>query len=103
MLGKHPYFKQKQTVMSKLKVMYFSAPWCGPCRAFGPAFDEVVKSFDNEVDVQKINIDEESDLASENAVRSIPTIIFKKGDVETFRQSGAMPKTHLELLIKTHK
>ena len=89
--------------MSKLKVMYFSAPWCGPCRVFGPAFDEVVKSFGDEIEVQKINVDEQQLLSSENAVRSIPTVIFKKGDVETFRQTGPVPKNHLESLIKTHK
>lgn len=88
--------------MSKLKVMYFSAPWCGPCKAFKPVFNEVVAEF-NDIDIQHVDVDEESQLAAEHAIRSIPTVIFKKGDVEIFRHTGVMPKNHLEALIKTHK
>jgi len=88
--------------MSKLKVMYFSAPWCGPCRMFGPAFDETVVNFDD-IDVEKINIDENKEAATDNAVRSIPTVIFKKDDKEVFRNVGAMSKVALSDTITKFK
>jgi thioredoxin 1 len=88
--------------MSKLNVLYFSAPWCGPCRMFGPAFDETVAEFDN-VDVQKINIDDEVELAIKYEIMSIPTVILEKDGVELFKHKGVMPKTHLKDLINLHK
>ena len=103
MIGsKFPYFKQKQTIMSKLNVLYFSAPWCGPCKMFGPAFDEVVAEFDD-IDVKKINIDEELVLAKEYEIMSIPTVVLEKDGILVFRHKGVMPKTHLKDLIQIHK
>lgn len=87
---------------NKLQVMYFSAPWCGPCRAFGPAFNEVVAEFDD-IDVQKINIDEDQKAAVNYNVTSIPTVILMKGNTIVFRNKGVMPKNQLKELIETHK
>jgi len=93
----------KQYNMNELlEVLYFSAPWCGPCKMFGPAFDEVVAQFDD-IDVHKINIDERPEAAKIYEVASIPTIIMKKGNEILFRHKGVMPKNHLRDLIKIHK
>ncbi len=87
----------------KLEVLYFSAPWCGPCKMFGPAFDEVVAEFGDDIIINKINVDENQQLAVDHAVRSIPTVIMIKGTQELFRHTGVMPKKHLEDLIKIKK
>ena len=86
-----------------LQVLYFSAPWCGPCKMFGPAFDEVVAKFGDEIVVSKINVDEKQEVAADYAIRSIPTVIMLKGKNELFRHTGVMPKNHLEDLIKIKK
>ena len=88
--------------MSQLKIMYFSAPWCGPCKMFGPAFDEVVSEF-TDIDVQKINIDETPEIAREHTVTSIPTVIITKGDEQIFRQTGVIGKNWLKNLIENNK
>jgi thioredoxin 1 len=85
----------------KLQVLYFSAPWCGPCKAFGPAFNEVVAEFDN-IDVQKINIDEDQNAARGYNVTSIPTVIMMKGSTIVWRQKGLITKNHLKDTIKLH-
>ena len=90
------------THYDRLQVLYFSAPWCGPCKMFGPAFDEIVAEFDD-IDVQKINVDENTEAAIKYEVTSIPTVIMEKAGVSLFRHKGVMPKTHLRDLIKTHK
>lgn len=90
------------THYDRLQVLYFSAPWCGPCKMFGPAFDEIVAEFDD-IDVQKINVDEDLEAAKKYEVVSIPTVIMEKAGVQLFRTKGVMPKTHLRDLIKTHK
>lgn len=88
--------------MNKLQVLYFSAPWCGPCRMFGPAFNEVVAEFDD-IDVRKINIDEDQEAARGYSVTSIPTVMLMKGNSILFRHSGVIPKNHLKDLINLHK
>ena len=55
-----------------MKYLYFSAPWCGPCRMFGPIMERVGET----VPVEKINIDEDQETAMEYSVRSIPTVVL---------------------------
>jgi len=54
------------------KLIYFSAPWCGPCRQFGPVMDRVSQSG---IPVEKINVDKAPQVAAAYIVRSIPTTI----------------------------
>ena len=88
--------------MSKLKVMYFSAPWCGPCKMFKPVFNEVVEKFDD-IDVEQINVDENQDLSKEHAIRSIPAVVMLKDDKEVFRNVGVMSKSELKSKIEKYK
>ncbi len=55
-----------------MKLLYFSAPWCGPCRVFGPIMDKVAQSG---VPIQKINVDDNSDLTMKYSIRNVPTVI----------------------------
>lgn len=89
--------------MSKLKVMYFSAPWCGPCRVYKPVFIEVTDKYKDEIDVQMVDADAESQLLTDHAVRSIPTTIMFKDDKEIFRQVSIIPKKDLEEVINKNK
>ena len=57
-----------------MKYLYFSAPWCGPCKMFGPTVMERVST--KGINVQKINVDENQDLAMQYSVRSIPTVVL---------------------------
>ncbi len=58
----------------------FWAPWCGPCRMVGPVIEEVAQEYAGKAKVCKVNVDEEGELASQNAIVSIPTVIlFNEG------------------------
>lgn len=58
----------------------FWAPWCGPCRAVAPVLDQLADKYDGKIKIGKVNVDEESALASKFRVMSIPTLIlFKDG------------------------
>lgn len=60
----------------------FWAPWCGPCKMLTPIIEQISSELSAELKVYKINIDENPEVASRLAIRSIPTIIlFKNGDV----------------------
>ncbi len=60
----------------------FWAPWCGPCRMIGPVIEKLADDFAGKVNVYKVNVDDEQDLAERFRVMSIPTIyLFKDGEV----------------------
>ena len=73
----------------------FWAPWCGPCRAFGPVIEQAAAEFSPALLVAKVNTDAAQAVAGRFGIRSIPTVALLRGGREIARQSGAMP---LELL-----
>ena len=77
----------------------FWAAWCGPCRMFGPIFEEASEKHDDMV-FAKVDTEAEQNLASVFGIRSIPTLaVFREG-VLVFRQAGALPGEALAELIQ---
>ena len=68
---------------------YFSASWCGPCKAFKPVINEI-RSEGNYVEF--IDIDMLTDLAQKYNVRSVPTVVIEEDGKEVSRFVGAIPK-----------
>ena len=57
------------------------APWCSYCRRIGPAYDRIAQQFEDEVNVVKVNIDEEPALAEAEHIEVIPTLVlYRKGE-----------------------
>ncbi len=75
------------------------APWCGPCRAFAPAYEKVSEA-NPDVTFAKINTDEEQELSAAFQIRSIPTLMIFRDKVLLFAQPGALPQSALEELVK---
>ena len=74
----------------------FWAEWCGPCKAIGPALEEISESFGDKITIAKLNIDENPSTPQDFNVRGIPTLlIFKNGEVVA-EKIGASPKSELE-------
>ena len=73
----------------------FWAPWCGPCRSFGPVIEQAATALSPGMLVAKVNTDAAQSIASRFQIRSIPTIALFRGGREIARQSGAMPLTAL--------
>lgn len=67
----------------------FWASWCGPCRMVSPIIDQLEEEYAGKIKVGKVNVDEESALASEFAVVSIPTIIIFKDGRQVEKLVGA--------------
>ena len=68
----------------------FWAPWCAPCRAMAPVFEQAAAQLEPRMRLAKLNTEAEPELAARFGIRSIPTLAVFRNGRETARQSGAM-------------
>ena len=54
----------------------FYAAWCRPCQMLSPIVDEVAEEYAGRVDIYKVNVDDEQELADLFKIRSVPTLLF---------------------------
>ena len=89
----------EQTVSAEgIVLVDFWATWCGPCRQFGPIFEEASEKYPDIV-FGKIDTDDQQQLAMAAQITSIPTLMVFRDGIVVFRQSGALPLSALEDLI----
>lgn len=74
------------------------APWCGPCRTFGPIYD---KASEQHADVTfgKVNTEEQPELAGTFQIQAIPTLMVFRDQVLVFARPGAIPAVALDEII----
>ena len=88
-------FKEEVLNSEEPVLVDFYADWCGPCNAMSPVIEELAKEFEGKAKVGKINVDENSDIAVEYNVMSIPTLIVFKNGKEEKRLVGLRDKEEL--------
>ena len=88
-------FKEEVLNSEKPVLVDFNADWCGPCNAMSPVIEELAKELEGKAKVGKINVDENSDIAVEYNVMSIPTLIIFKNGKEEKRLVGLRDKEEL--------
>ncbi len=77
----------------------FWAEWCGPCRMFGPIFEQA--SLENpDITFGKVDTEAEQVLAASAGISSIPTLMAFRDGVLLFREAGALPKPSFDQLIQ---
>lgn len=92
---------ESEVIQSDVPVLVdFWAPWCAPCRMIAPIVEELSKEYAGKVKVAKMNVDENRAVPQKYNVMSIPTLLLFKGGQTIDQVVGAVPKTHLENLIK---
>lgn len=83
----------------KPAIIDFYASWCGPCKVMSPILDEISKEYEGKINVYKVNVDKEADLASVFGIRSIPSLLLIPMKKQPSMVQGAMPKTELTKLV----
>jgi thioredoxin 1 len=78
--------------MKMRKLVAFKAAWCGPCKMLTPILKELQKEG---YDIEMIDVDEQTDIAEENQVKSIPTLDFFEDGKKYRRALGYQPKEKL--------
>ena len=82
----------------------FYADWCGPCQALLPTVEKLAKEYEGRVEIQKVNVDQNGELAEQFEVKSIPSLFFIKNNQIVDKVKGAISENvlreKLDLLIK---
>jgi thioredoxin len=81
-------------------IIDFWAEWCGPCKMISPVLEEIAKEYDGKLNVYKVNVDEEIDVASAFGIQSIPSLLFIPMDDAPRLAVGALPKSGILKLVK---
>lgn len=81
-----------------MQVLYFTAPWCGPCKMFKPVVETVSRELG--ININYINVDYDATYAERYSVTSVPTLLILDHQAQVLhRTSGVMPKDQLERIL----
>ena len=84
----------------KPAIIDFFATWCGPCRRMSPTVDKIAKDYAGKIDVYKIDIDKEKQLAMVFGIQSVPTILFVPVTGKPTMQEGALDEASFRQAIR---
>ncbi len=88
-------FNKEVLESDKVVLIDFWAPWCAPCRMMGPVIEQLAAEYDGKAKVGKVNVDEETGLAQQFQVMSIPTIVLMKNGKVINQLIGVRSKAEL--------
>ena len=87
---------------NEVVIVDFWAPWCAPCRAFAPTFEQASEQHADVV-FAKVNTEEEQEVAGAFNIRSIPTLMIFRDNVVIYSEAGALPPAGLDEVVTKAK
>lgn len=85
-----------------LTIIDFWAAWCGPCRMVAPIVEQLATEYEGKLQVGKLDVDNNQQIATRFNIRSIPSILFFKDGKHVDTVVGAVPRAMLERKIQEH-
>jgi len=88
---------KKEVLESNIPVIVdFWATWCMPCKMIAPAVEEIAKDYKGKLKVGKVNVDDNTSIATQYGIMSIPTLLFFKNGEAMDNLVGAVSKQNIE-------
>jgi thioredoxin 1 len=85
--------------MSKPVLLDFFADWCGPCKRQGPILEDLKQKMGDKVEIRKIDVDQNMELANKYGIRVVPTLIIEKDGKVIRTLEGVTSAESLESMI----
>ena len=98
----HNNFREQVLSSDKPVLIDFWAPWCGYCRRIGPAFDKIAQQYGESLLVSKVNIDEQPQLAQQEQIDVIPTLVLYRAGQRLASIVAQGSKAEIEAFINEH-
>ena len=86
--------------MSKPVLFDFFATWCGPCRMQTPILEDLAKKMGDAVEIRKVDVDQNMELAEKYGIRVVPTLIIENDGKVVHQMEGVTDAATLEKLLK---
>jgi thioredoxin 1 len=92
-------FETEVLKASQPVLVYFWAPWCGPCRLMSPVMDTLASSYGDRLKIVKMEVDPNPEAVKEYRVEGVPALRIFQGGTVVESSEGAMPKPKVEALL----
>lgn len=90
-----------QHLSSKPVLVDFFATWCGPCQALSPILEEIAREYKDQIEVYRVDVDQDQELTAFFGIRTVPTLLFSKpGNEKPHLMLGVMGKQELKQHIE---
>ena len=86
---------------NKPAIIDFYADWCGPCKMIAPSLDQLAKEYAGKIDIYKVDVDKETELATAFGIKGIPALLYIPMEGAPQMLQGAQPKEVLKEKIET--
>ena len=89
-------------VKTGVTVIDFWAPWCGPCKMLAPVIEQLGEEYGATVQICKVNVDDNQNLAARYGIMSIPSVLVFKDGEAVDKMVGARPKAQIKEMINKY-